>query len=669
MGLQDLLQRRALKKEMTHMDGMRGVVCGGAVALIAFVGGAAPIGATKGVPIGDVRLYGPVADRMEAMIRNQVSETDPLYLSRPFHSRTEVEQYHSEFWGKYMHAAPWYWKYTGCDRLRNRIERGVKDMISTQTPDGYLGYYCEEHRLGWGTWDVWGCKYTLLGLITWYEVSGDKAALDAAVKLCDYMIRWFDPKSGHNALHDTGWVAGLASCSLMEPVARLYVITKEPRHLAFAKYILAECAVDGSGNGQVRHTGPDLIDSALKGVPVTGRSSYTLLNRHNRRKAYEMMSCYQGLLDYYEQTGDRRCFDAAVNTANDIITNETNLAGSGSVREYWHRTAHNQHQPYTRTMETCVTTTWMRFCQKLLSLTGDPKYADEIEKSFYNAYLAALKVDGSYFATYTPLGGYRSGGCNHCFMFTNCCNANGPRGFLVFLETLLRTQDDAIVLNFYNAAKLAATLPKSGRRVDLDMYTLYPKEGHVMIWNRTKGTERFALRLRVPAWSSQTSVKINGKASDRQPKPGSYFELDREWHDGDLVEIDFDLSVRRHDLDHAVAFTSGPILLARDNRFDDGDVGEVVCYDVEDANYATPWLAGSGRETPPVRLEFHVERALDPAMWMCWSARMPLGCHSENEDGRRFTTVRFCDFASAGNRWDPKNYYRTWLPVEKMPWD
>ena len=637
-----------------------------ASALLVF----ASLGTNVGAPIGDVRIYGPVADRMEKMIRNHVTATDPCYLSHPFHSRTETAYFHSEFWGKYMHAAPYFWKYTGCEKLKANIERGVRDMISTQTPDGYLGYYGEEKRLEHQTWDVWGCKYTMMGLITWYDVSGDKAALDAAAKLCDYLIAWFDPKAGHTPLHATGWVSGLASCSILEPVVWLYERTKEPRFLEFAKYVLAESAADNpDGDPKMRHSGPELLASGAKGVPVAGRSPYNGAGRHNRRKAYEMMSCYQGYLDYYEATGDEKVFRAALNSANDIITNEVNLAGSGAVREYWYYGQRKQHLSYMKNQETCVTTTWMRLLEKLLALTGDPKYADEIERSFYNAFLGALNRDGSFFATYTPLGGYRCGGQNHCFMFTNCCNANGPRGFLVFLEALLRAKEDAAIVNFYNAANASIVLPANKLKVLLDMYTLYPKEGNVKIWNRTKGENEFSLMLRIPAWSEKTVVKVNGKAIVGKPVAGTYFDLRRTWKEGDCVDIDFDMTVRPHLLDHAIAFTSGPVLLARDNRFNDGDVGEVVRYDVINANHNTPWLEGTEQATPPLKYGFKTERTLDPAMWMVWSCDLPIGSHWENPDGRRFTTVRFCDYASAGNAWSPLNYYRTWLPVEYMPWE
>lgn len=624
---------------------------------------------TAGGGIGEVRLHGPVGDRMDAVIANHVAKTDPCYLSHPFHSHTETMYFHTEFWGKYMQAAPYFWKYSGDSKLRDSIERGVRDMISTQTPDGYIGHYNDAKRLGVMTWDVWGCKYTLLGLLCWYDVSGDKAALDAAVRLGDYLAKWFDPKAGHAPLHETGWVAGLASCSLLEPIVGLYVRTRETRFLEFAKYILAECDVDDPTPDKRGSMGPALIRQGLAGIPVAERSAWKHGGRSNRRKAYEMMSCYQGILDFGEATGNVDCFTAAKNTVEDIITNEVNLAGSGAAREFWYHGACKQHLPYTCNQETCVTTTWMRLLERMFVLTGDPRYADQIERAFYNAFLGALRRDGAYFATYSPLGGYRCGGQNHCFMFTNCCNANGPRGFLVLLEAMLRAEGDSVYLSFYNSAEASVTLPANGRRVDLDVYTLYPKDGSVTVWNRTKGTNDFALRLRIPAWSSNTVVKINGKAIDAVPQAGTFFELRRRWTEGDSVELSLDMTVRAHLADHAIAFTSGPVLLARDSRFNDGDISEVVRYNVIDANYATPWLAGTDRATKPHRLVFDPERVSVPGIWMSWTGRLPIGCHGENEDGKRWSVVRFCDYASAGGEWAPENYFRTWLPVEYMAWE
>ena len=45
------------------------------------------------------------------------------------------------------------------------------------------------------------------------------------------------------------------------------------------------------------------------------------------------------------------------------------------------------------------------------------------------------------------------------------------------------------------------------------------------------------------------------------------------------------------------------------------------------------------------------------------SARLPVGAHDENRDRGNLTTVRFCDYSSAGNRWSPSHWYRCWLPL------
>ena len=77
-------------------------------------------------------------------------------------------------------------------------------------------------------------------------------------------------------------------------------------------------------------------------------------------KAYEMMSCYQGLLEYYRLCGDKRLLDAAVATARSIIATEINVTGSGSAYECWYHGGTRETLPAYHMMETCVTTTWLR---------------------------------------------------------------------------------------------------------------------------------------------------------------------------------------------------------------------------------------------------------------------------------------------------------------------
>ena len=514
-------------------------------------------------------------------------------------------------------------------------------------------------------------KYTLMGLLHYYDYCESKSkseveveqrkkqVLNAAKRLCDYVIGEIGPggKRGRE-LWQTGNWSGYASSSILEPVVWLYRRTGEKKYLDFATYIVKGMTEPESG--------PMLLDLALKGISVADRNGYgqnlvknedwSYVCKYGRGKAYEMMSCYQGILDYVEVmreqgTGNGEQIEnlrkAAVMTAEDIAKEEVNLAGGCASSEAWYHGAHKQYLPYLRLQETCVTTTWMRFCEKLLDVTDDPKWADQIERTFYNAYLGAMKADGAEFTGYTPLNGNRYHGQHHCFMHTDCCTANGPRGFLCFLRQLFRRKGDTATFNFYASAQVPG----------FDMYSLYPRTDYARIVSHTTGPLK--LRLRIPGWSAKTEVKVNG-AVQADVKAGSNFMIDRAWKLGDIVEVRFDMPVVQHVLDHHVAFTRGPVLLARDSRFNDGDLTEPFRSCVGD-------VVRGGAQDGAVMPMFESVRTPSEEFWMTFSATLPLGPHHANPEGANPETVFFCDYASAGNRWRRENYYRTWFPVEIPP--
>ena len=628
------------------------------------VAGAIAAGATMTVlPYGDVRLKGPMGERLNKMIEHHLKATDVDYITAPFLEKTERgRRWQTEFWGKFMHAAMPFWTYTQDPELRRHIDFGFERICASQEPSGYIGNYPDELRCGEG-WDVWGMKYTMMGLMHYYDGLDPKdakaqKALTAARRVCDYVIDQLGPngKRGYHLWESGNW-CGFASSSILEPVVWLYNRTKDRKYLDFATYLVKDMT-------EVK-PGPRLLDLALKGISVADRNDanfndgdeWSYVCKHGRSKAYEMMSCYQGLLDYVEvksggvksggveSGGLKNILKATVMTAEDIVKEEVNLAGGCASSEAWFHGAKKQHLPYIHLQETCVTTTWMRFCEKLLEVTGDPKWADQIERTFYNAYLGALRSDGGEFAAYTPLTGNRWHGMNHCFMHADCCTANGPRGFLCFLKKLFTTRGDAATFNFYSSALVKGEL-SGGRKVAFDMYSLYPRTDYVRIVSHTEGAA--PVRLRIPAWSAKTEVKLNGKVLDGVAA-GSYFTIERDWKLGDIVELKFDMPVVAHTLDHHVAFTRGPVLLARDSRFADGDLTEPFRHGIKDG------------QTMPT---FAAVRTPSDDIWMAFSATLPIGSHTENPEARNPATVFFCDYASAGNTWTRANFYRTWFPVE-----
>ena len=120
--------------------------------------------------IGETRLKGPLGEKLDRMVAGHVIGTDVDYITAPFLEKTETKGWwQTEFWGKWMHSAVPYSVYTGSAALGASIDHGIDRMLASQEKDGYIGNYPDELRCGEG-WDVWGMKYTMMGLLHYYDL-------------------------------------------------------------------------------------------------------------------------------------------------------------------------------------------------------------------------------------------------------------------------------------------------------------------------------------------------------------------------------------------------------------------------------------------------------------------------------------------------------------------
>ena len=111
--------------------------------MMGAVAGAIAAGATMTVlPYGDVRLKGPMGERLNKMIEHHLKATDVDYITAPFLEKTERgRRWQTEFWGKFMHAAMPFWTYTQDAELRKHIDFGFERICASQEPSGYIGNY------------------------------------------------------------------------------------------------------------------------------------------------------------------------------------------------------------------------------------------------------------------------------------------------------------------------------------------------------------------------------------------------------------------------------------------------------------------------------------------------------------------------------------------------
>lgn len=592
--------------------------------------------AAQGNGVKEVKLAGYIGGRIDGCIEKRVLGQSVDELVEPFKAQDETKgRWASEFWGKWIQGAVASYEYNHDPALLEKIKEGERKLIATQLDDGYIGDYDKEHQLH--GWDVWGRKYTLLGLVKCYRLTGNKEALEAACKLLDYTISQIGPDSS-TPIYKTGYYRGMPPLSILEPVTYLYDETGKPAYLQFAKLIAEQMNSP---------EGPMLIDKA--DTPVSQRfvlkPGDSWWSFDNGQKGYEMMSCYIGLLEMYRLTGNSQYLQVALTTWNHILREEINITGGACSLECWYGGHGKQTHPASHTMETCVTFTWMQFCERLLQITGDTKYVDQIERTMYNALMASMKHDNSQIVKYVPLEGFRREGEHQCDVHINCCNANAPRAFAMIPRVTYRVPTrDRIDINLYMPSQAILQIGK--RTFTLTQQTGYPASNEVKITVTPDKTTQANIALRIPGWTPNATVKVNGETM-KGVASGEYYVINRQWNAGDEITLTMEMPAHLVSLNQSVAIERGPIVYARDSRFNDGFVDEVVTIPNKDGIIQMK-TEENGKD-----------------MWITVSVPMVRGTYNDASTDTRH--IRLCDFASAGSTWDERIRYRVWLPKLYTP--
>jgi hypothetical protein len=212
-----------------------------------------------------------------------------------------------------------------------------------------------------------------------------------------------------------------------------------------------------------------------------------------------------------------------------------------------------------------VTTTWIQLNLQLLRLTGDAKFANELEKTIYNHLAAAQNPRGDDWCYFTPLDGtkpYDSG--------ITCCHSSGPRGMaLAPLEAYFKEQFegiDALAVSTFETS--AATVNLGGIEVRVEQQSHFPREGGSELRIQPAKSARFAMFVRVAPWSNPLQLQVNGKALSYAMSNGWAVISPRAWSAGDRVEVGFTLGPRlargEHNNKGLAALEWGPFVLAYD---------------------------------------------------------------------------------------------------------
>ena len=489
-----------------------------------------------------VHLTGWVGMRMAVNESNRLAMLDVDRLLEGYRKRPGRQSWDGEHVGKWLHAATLAWVNTGDPLLRQKLDFVAAELVKCQLPDGYLGTYLEKDR--WTEWDVWAHKYNLIGLITYMRYTGNQAPLTACRRMADLLCRSFGDQPGQRHIIAAGFHTGMASTSVLEPMMLLYRMTGETRYLDFCKYILRSWE---------EPDGPKIISTLLTSKRV---------DQVGDAKAYEMLSCLNGALEFYRTIGDPKILEACLNAWQDIVDHRLYLTGTASYCEVFH--GDFDFPNVNDVGETCVTVTWLQFNAQLLRLTGEKRFADQIEKTVLNQLMGAQSCDGTKWGYYVQMEGRKPYTNN---LDGNCCLSSGPRGVALVATFALATDADGVVVNLYDAGTARLTL-HDGSSVALATQTEYPASGDIEITVTSAPKAPFVIRLRIPGWCEEAGVQINGRNAKGNTGADGYLAIQRLWRDQDKIQLHFKMKPRiligDHKNEGKLAVLYGPLVLAAD---------------------------------------------------------------------------------------------------------
>jgi len=513
---------------------------------IGSLGGGKIMAGDKEHPLlpSQVKISGFLHERMLNLEKNWLLKRDEGALLGGFQHRPGSHPWIGEHVGKWLHASSLAWSYTQDPELRNKMDRVVKELLVTQEPDGYLGTYTKDQR--WTSWDVWVHKYCLIGLMSYHEFTGDKAALQGARNIGDLLTKTFGP--GKRDIIKSGTHVGMAATSVMEPMMHLYNATAEKAYLDFCEYLVK--AYD-------QPHGPKIISSLLEKGSV---------HQTANGKAYEMMSNLVGLCELYRCTGNENYLRAPQIAWEDIVKNRMYITGGTSLGEHFQK---DHYLPRTGAVsETCATVTWQQLNLQLLRVTGESKYADVLEQIIYNHLLAAQKPTGEAFCYFTPLEGKKPYTSDMC-----CCTSSGPRGVALIPTLAYGIKSDGIAVNLYGPGSVVARIP-DGPKVKITQETEYPFRGKVTLKVSPDKPAKFTLYLRMPGWCTRAMISGSKGLKFPFPKPGEYARVTGTWQKGSTVILDMEVRpgmiLGEHGDKGRVAVRYGPLVLAADTALNPG---------------------------------------------------------------------------------------------------
>ncbi len=447
--------------------------------------------------------------------------------------------------GHYLSALAIHYAATGDQRLKDRMDYMLSQLAlcAAARNDGYIGgvpngdVLWEEIRKGNGSkvWDYWVPWYNVhkmyAGLRDAYVYTGSKVGLNLFLNLCDWGADLISNLSDEQMEAMLGNEFG----GMNEVFADAYAITGKQKYLDAAKRFTHHALYDNL------HNGLDRLDNMHANTQVPKVIGYQRVSEASGDEEYHKTA------DFFWDT---------------VVNNRSLSFGGNSRREHFASAADAKSYVDDREgPESCNTNNMLKLTEGLFRMNPDARYADFYERALYNHILSTQHPEHGGYVYFTPArpGHYRVYSQPNSAMW--CCVGTGMENHGKYGQFIYTHSGDSLWVNLF----VPSELNWKDKGIKLTQSNDFPVEEATRITVNLETPSTFTMNLRHPGWCVNPVVKVNGKKVNVKSSPSSYIALDREWKDGDVVEMSLPMHVEIEELNHLPSYVSvvrGPIVLA-----------------------------------------------------------------------------------------------------------
>jgi uncharacterized protein len=549
----------------------------------------------KDIPLQEIEINDPFWNQYRSLLKStvipyqydalndRIPDAEPSYSVYNFRvAAGELEGPHKgaifqdSDVAKWLEAVGYLLAYDRDEELEKKADDLIDLIARAQQPDGYLNtyYIIEEPDKRWTNLydchELYCAGHMIEAAVSYYKATGKRKLLEVVCRYADLIDEVFGTEEGK--------LKGYPGHPEIElALVKLYQATDNEKYLNLSKYF-----VDQRGqkpnyfNEEWEKRGRTLDKSSVFKQPnlYYGQSfapvrEQEVATGHSVRAVY----LYTAMADLARLTKDDELKAACQRLWNNITHKQMYITGGIGSTEIGEAFTFDYDLPNdTMYCETCASVGLTFMAKRMLALDINSKYADIIEKELFNIIIESMALDGKHYFYVNPLEVWPEASekdprrkhvkeTRQKWFGVSCCPPNVARLLGSLGDYIYTVTDKAVYTHLYIGSNTHVNI--DGAEVTIKQSSKLPWKGEASFKLDMDQSAAFTFGFRIPAWvSGKFKVLVNGQEVSYEVENG-YALIDRQWGDGDTVEIEIPMSVQLMRANSKVHVDAGKVAIQR----------------------------------------------------------------------------------------------------------